>query len=340
MYECAAKAITRGLHVFDAETAHGLSIKGLKAAILPPITIPDNLAVEVAGLTFPSPFGVAAGYDKNGEVPHKLMQMGFGAVEVGTITPKPQAGNPKPRMFRLSSDKAVINRLGFNSRGADVAYANLSTLRHKDALPHVLGINVGANKDAVDKVADYVFGVEKFAPLADYLTVNISSPNTKGLRDLQKGDEFIRLIEETLSMRDAAPNRPPVFFKLAPDLEEAQIDILARQLIDYKIDGVILANTTIQRPDILNSRFKTEQGGLSGAPLKDISLATQQAFYNRLKGKVPIIGVGGIESFDDVQARQKAGAQLMQIYTAMVYEGFGLVRNLNKQLSHEIAGRS
>lgn len=335
-YSCIAKIATKVFHAVDAERAHILSIAALKnAPMLPTIDIPKGIEVKVAGLTFPSPFGVAAGYDKNGEIPHKMMQLGFGHVEVGTITPFPQPGNPKPRSFRLTPDRAVINRMGFNGVGAGVAYRNLSSLREQNLIKGILGINVGANKDSPNRVNDYVVGVRTFADVADYLTVNISSPNTSGLRDLQGGAEFIRLLESTIEARDKLKTRPPLFYKFAPDLTDEQIEEICKQLLKHKADGVILTNTTISRPP-LKSRFKNETGGLSGAPLKTLSLEVQKKFHAHLKKQIPIIGVGGIETIEDVRERLRHGAKLVQIYSAMVFSGFGLIHDLNQEMAKKL----
>ncbi len=306
------------LFQIDAERAHGMTIAGLKTVPMGPAPKSDPvLRTTLAGLEFPNPIGMAPGFDKNGEVPDALIRMGFGYAEVGTLTPRPQTGNPKPRIFRLVEDEAVINRLGFNNQGQDVAKPRLKRMRRRMG-NGVLGINIGANKDSDDRIADYVTGVRNMAPLADYLTVNISSPNTPGLRALQdKG-----ALEELLSavMEERGDHNVPVFLKVAPDLEPADIDDIIDVTMTRELDALIVSNTTITRPDLISSKA-VEQGGLSGAPLKDLALQRLKDFRQASGGEIPLIGVGGIASADDAYHRICAGASLVQLYTAMIYKG-------------------
>ncbi|MEP3224798.1 MAG: quinone-dependent dihydroorotate dehydrogenase [Parasphingorhabdus sp.] len=319
----------------DAEKAHSLTIAGLKALPLGPAPHSDSvLATTMAGLHFPNPVGMAPGFDKNGEVPDALVRMGFGFAEVGTLTPRPQTGNPKPRIFRLPQDRAVINRLGFNNQGQDKAIPRLSRMRRRMA-KGLLGINIGANKDSDDRIADYVIGVKNMAPLADYLTVNISSPNTPGLRALQDKGALEELLSAVMEARgDDRPrdDRPPVFLKVAPDLEPADIEDIVDVSMKQKIDALIISNTTISRPDLLSSN-KQETGGLSGNPLKSLALQRLRDFRATSGGKIPLIGVGGIASAEDAYARIKAGATLVQIYTAMIYEGPAIAKRINRELA-------
>lgn len=313
----------RGLFLFDAETAHGLSIAALKSGLVPGCALKADprLAVTVAGLQFPNPLGMAAGYDKNAEVPDALLRLGFGFAEVGTLTPKPQAGNPRPRIFRLEKDLAVINRLGFNNEGHAAALARLLARRPAG----IVGVNIGANKDSPDRIADYAQMTRLMAPLASYLTVNISSPNTPGLRALQDEGALSALLDAVLEARGNTVT--PVFLKLAPDLEPADIDSICRIALEKKLAALIVSNTTITRP-ALQSRHGGESGGLSGAPLRDLALQRLRDFRKASGGAIPLIGVGGIATVDDAWARIRAGATLIQLYSAMVYEGPALARRI------------
>lgn len=318
------------IHAIDPERAHRLSIEALKLAPLPPMPAGDEtLAIDVAGVRFPNPVGVAAGYDKDAEVPDALLGLGFGFVEVGSITPRPQEGNPKPRLFRLSEDRAVINRMGFNNAGADVAEQRLQKRRPRG----VLGINIGANKDSADRVADYAEMTRRMAPYASYLTANISSPNTPGLRALQDEGALTELLDAVMEAQGT--DGPPVFLKVAPDLEPADIDAIARIGMDKRLGALIVSNTTISRPP-LKSRDAGETGGLSGAPLKALALQRVRDFRKATGGALPLIGVGGISSVDDAWERICAGASLVQVYSAMVYEGPGLGRVIAKGLVHKL----
>ena len=298
----------------DAERAHRLTIAGLKMMPkLDPARFPDSLRSTVAGIEFPSPVGLAAGFDKDAEVPEQMLGMGFGFVEVGTVTPKPQKGNPRPRLFRLVEDRAVINRMGFNNDGQAAAYERL---RHTTHLHGVIGVNVGANKDSTDRIADYALVVRKMAPVARYLTINISSPNTPGLRGLQEEGE----LRELLAAVEEVRTDKPIFLKVAPDLEPGDHDRIARAALDHHVDALIVSNTTVSRPP-LKSRHASEAGGLSGEPLKSLASEALRAFRNASGGEIPLIAVGGIANADDAWERIKAGASLVQLYSAMVFQG-------------------
>lgn len=323
--------IRPAIHALDPERAHRFSIEALKLAPLPHSRHSDaSLSVKVAGIRFPNPVGVAAGYDKDAEVPDALLGLGFGFVEVGSITPRPQEGNPKPRLFRLSRDRAVINRMGFNNAGADVAERRL---RARAAKGGVIGINVGANKDSDDRIADYATMVRRMAPYASYLTANISSPNTPGLRALQDEGALTGLLDAVMEAPGA--DGPPVFLKVAPDLEPADVDAIARIAIDKGLGALIVSNTTIFRPD-LQSRDRDETGGLSGAPLKPLALQRLRDFRSATGGAIPLVGVGGIATIDDAWERIRAGASLVQVYSAMVYEAPGLGRSIARGLSRKL----
>ena len=315
--------IRPALFLLDPERAHGLALAALK--LLPnggTARSGGPLAVSVAGLSFPNPLGMAAGFDKNAEVPDALLGAGFGFAEVGSITPVPQAGNPKPRMFRLVEDRGVINRLGFNNAGADAAAARLARRLGK---PGIVGINIGANKDSADRIADYVTMTKVMAPLASYLAVNISSPNTPGLRALQDEAALTGLLDAVLAAR--GPSRVPVFLKVAPDLTPADIDAISRIAIDKGLAALIVSNTTITRPP-LRSRYAGESGGLSGAPLRELAQQRLRDFRKASGGAIPLVGVGGIGSAEDAWARIRAGASLVQLYSAMAFDGPDIARRI------------
>ncbi len=319
------------LFTLDAERAHGLALSALR--LRQPFGRPaarGKLASEVAGLRFPNPVGVAAGFDKDGEVPDALLALGFGFAEVGSITPLPQTGNPKPRLFRLTADGAVINRMGFNNGGAAEAVKRLVARRDR---PGIVGVNIGANKDSPDRIADYAAMTRLMAPLASYLAVNISSPNTPGLRALQDEGALTALLDAVFQARgEVCPaGAPPVFLKVAPDLEPPDIAAIARIAIDRKLGALIVSNTTITRPR-LRSRHVGEAGGLSGAPLRDLALARLRDFRHATGGELPLVGVGGIATAQDAWARIRAGASLVQLYSAMVYEGPGIARRIVRGL--------
>ena len=315
------------LFLADAETAHGLSLAALR--LLPSRPAPANPILQqcVAGLDFPNPVGLAPGYDKNAEVFQAAYGLGFGFVEVGSVTPRPQSGNPRPRLFRLVEDNAVINRMGFNNDGMEAVAARLQA-SPSDRRFGPLGINVGANKDSEDRIADYVIATKRLAGHADYVTVNISSPNTPGLRALQDKAALDDLLAR---VKEATPSDKPVFLKVAPDLEPADIDDIAASVIEHKIDALIVSNTTITRP-VLRSPHATETGGLSGAPLRDLAQQRLVDFRKATGGTIPLIGVGGIASAQDCYARIRAGASLVQLYSALVYEGPTLARRINDGL--------
>lgn len=314
------------VHATDGEAAHNLTLAALqplpraRRALTSPV-----LATELAGLHFPNPVGLAPGFDKDARVAHAMPHFGFGFVEVGTLTPLPQDGNPRPRLFRLVEDRAVVNRMGFNNGGQAKAADRIACLR-RYGLPVPLGINIGANKDSADRIADYAKGTAAMAPLADYLTVNISSPNTPGLRALQDRGALEALLDGVAAAQPAGAAKP-VFLKVAPDLEPADIDDIVAVAIDKRLAAIIVSNTTITRPP-LASRHADEAGGLSGAPLHDLALQRLRDFRRASGGAVPLIGVGGISNADQAWARIRAGASLIQIYSAMVFEGPGLAARI------------
>lgn len=314
------------LFALDPERAHKLTVKALALSPKRGPAPAGALETEVAGLSFPNPLGMAAGFDKDAEVPDELLGLGFGFAEVGSITPLPQAGNPKPRLFRLVEDRAVINRMGFNNSGAEVARQRL---QRRAGRPGVVGINIGANKDSEDRIADYAKMTRIMAPLASYLAVNISSPNTPGLRALQDESALTGLLEAVFEAR--GESGPPVFLKVAPDLEPADVDAIARIAADTGLAALIVSNTTVTRPG-LKSRHASETGGLSGAPLRDLALERLRDFRKATGGTIPLVGVGGIASAEDAWARIRAGASLVQLYSAMVYEGPGLPARVTRGL--------
>ncbi len=314
------------LFALDPERAHRLTVRSLALSPRSGPPAPGPLATTIAGLDFPNPLGMAAGFDKDGEVPDQLLGLGFGFTEVGSITPRPQAGNPKPRLFRLVEDRAVINRMGFNNGGAEQARKRLARRKGR---PGIVGINIGANKDSSDRIADYAVMSRLMAPLASYLAVNISSPNTPGLRALQDEGALTGLLDAVIDAR--GEGGPPVFLKVAPDLEPADVDAIARIAIERQLGALIVSNTTITRP-ALHSRHAGETGGLSGAPLRDLAQQRLRDFRKATGGAIPLVGVGGIASTEDAWARIRAGASLVQLYSAMVYEGPGLPRRILRGL--------
>jgi dihydroorotate dehydrogenase len=322
------------LRLMDAEDAHGLAIRALKLA--PRVRRPDpddGLAVRAFGLIFPNPVGMAAGFDKNAEVPDTLLRLGFGFVEAGTITPRPQRGNPRPRVFRLQADGGVINRLGFNSQGAE---AVLKRLAARAEAGGIVGINVGANKDSPDRVADYVALIERFASVASYVTVNISSPNTPGLRALQQATALDDLLARVVDARErVAPNAgpTPVLLKIAPDLSLADLDDVVGIARSRRVDGMIVGNTTLARPPSLReAKLAKEVGGLSGRPLLPLATRMLAETYVRVEDVFPLIGVGGIDSGAAALAKIRAGATLLQLYSALVFRGLGLVTEIKAAL--------
>ncbi len=320
----------------DPETAHRLTLKALQALpFAPPKARDPKLAVKAFGLAFANPLGLAAGFDKNAQAVAGLLSAGFGFVEVGTLTPLPQSGNPAPRLFRLVADGGVINRLGFNNFGYETARERLAAERPQG----ILGVNVGPNRDAADRIADYCLGVKTFAPLASYFTINISSPNTPGLRDLQRRDGLDALIARVLDAREAQAQRRPVLIKIAPDLGLDEIDDIVDVARRRRIDGIIVSNTTIGRPPTLKSPQAREAGGLSGRPL--FALATQclAQVYLRVEGDFPLIGCGGIDSVEAAATKMEAGASLLQLYTALIYRGPALIEEILLGLSRLVEAR-
>jgi len=318
---------TAALRILDAETAHGLAIKALKSGLGPRDggRADPMLATPLAGLALPNPVGLAAGFDKDAEVPDAMLATGCGFVECGTVTPLPQAGNPRPRLFRLRADRAVINRLGFNNKGLE-AFAQRLAGRARQG---IVGANLGANKDTQDRVADYVAGLTRLQGLCDYFTVNVSSPNTPGLRNLQSRDALDELLARLAAARAGAT---PVFLKVAPDLEDSEIGDIAEAVTRHGFDGIIVSNTTLSRPPSLISPEKSETGGLSGAPLFDLSTEVLRRF-RRATPDMVLIGVGGIASGADAYAKIRAGAAAVQLYSALAYEGPGLIGRIKKDLA-------
>ena len=323
------------LRWLDAEDAHRLAIQGLK--LLPAIKPrPDDakLAVRAFGLNFPNPVGMAAGFDKNAEVPDALLRLGFGFVEIGSVTPRPQSGNPRPRLFRLERDEAVINRMGFNNDGAEAVLRRLAARAEHGG---IVGVNVGANKDSADRVADYVRLIETFAPVASYFTVNISSPNTPGLRNLQQAAQLDELLSKVLEARDRVRRKAgdtPVLLKIAPDLSLAELDDVVHVARSRGVDGMIVSNTTLARPNSLREQLRAkEQGGLSGRPLFRLSTRMVAETFVRVEGAFPLIGVGGIDSGGAALTKIRAGASLIQLYSSLVYKGLGLVESIKADLT-------
>jgi dihydroorotate dehydrogenase len=323
----------RLLYALDPEDAHRLAIRMLQLAPLPPASADDSrLATRVYGLNFSNPIGIAAGFDKHAEIPDALLRAGFGFVEVGTVTPLPQAGNPRPRLFRLDADQAVINRLGFNSEGAD---AVLRRLAARAGAGGIVGINVGANKDSADRVADYVRLIEKFAAVASYVTVNISSPNTPGLRDMQQADVLDDLLARVIDARERVTKNAgptPVLLKIAPDLSLADLDDVVGIARARRVDGVIIGNTTVTRPAGLRDAQSREAGGLSGRPLLPLADRMLAETYVRVEGVFPLVGAGGIDSGTSALSKIRAGASLVQVYSGLVFRGLGLVGEIKVAL--------
>jgi dihydroorotate dehydrogenase len=319
----------------DAEDAHAFAVKALRVAPLPRRRVDDtSLAVRAFGLNFPNPVGMAAGFDKHAEVPDALLRLGFGFVEVGTVTPVPQPGNPRPRLFRLAPDEGVINRLGFNSEGAE---AVLRRLAARAGSGGIVGVNVGANKDSADRIADYVRQIELFAPVASYFTCNISSPNTPGLRDLQQGKVFEELLSRVMDVRSRMNREAgvtPVLIKIAPDLTLGELDDLVGAARRHRVDGMIVGNTTLVRPARLRDQTTAhEPGGLSGRPLFALATRMLAETYVRVEGAFALVGVGGIDSGASALAKIRAGACLMQIYSSLVFRGLGLVGEIKTHLA-------
>ena len=322
------------LNALDPEQAHGLTVKMLKLApALRSAADDKRLAMRAFKLNFPNPVGMAAGFDKHAEVPDTLLRLGFGFVEVGTITPKPQPGNPRPRVFRLTADGGIINRLGFNSQGADVALRRLAARANAGG---IVGINVGANKDSGDRAADYVWLIERFAPVASYVTVNVSSPNTPGLRNLQQAGALDDLLARVVDARErmvAQAGPTPVLLKIAPDLTLAELDDVVGIARARRVDGMIVGNTTLSRPASLRDAVKGKKaGGLSGRPLFPLATRMLAETYVRVEDAFPLIGSGGIDSGAAALAKFRAGASLIQLYSALVFHGLGLIAEIKAEL--------
>jgi dihydroorotate dehydrogenase len=314
----------RLLRLLPPETAHRATLRLLRMAkpLLSAAPADDpRLQVRAFGLTFPNPLGLAAGFDKDAEVPEAMLKLGFGFVECGTVTPRPQPGNPRPRLFRLKEDRAVINRMGFNNAGMESAASRLTRRRQSG----ITGINIGANKDSADRIADYRAAFARLAPLADYVAVNVSSPNTPGLRTLQNRDELERLLGALREERSRQTARKPLLLKIAPDLGDDALADVAAVTLAFEVDGIIATNTTIERPPSLSGSNAREAGGLSGAPLFARSTAVLKALRARLGDRVALVGAGGIGSGAEAYAKIRAGATLVQLYTALSYQGPGLV---------------
>jgi dihydroorotate dehydrogenase len=327
------------LGLLDAENAHRLAVHGLKVMPRGPAPADDaRLSVRVFGLNFPNPIGMAAGFDKHGEVPDALLRLGFGFVEVGTVTPRPQPGNPRPRLFRLAGDEGVINRLGFNSEGAQAVLARLAA---RAGCGGLVGVNVGANKESPDRIADYVSLIETFAPVASYFTVNISSPNTPGLRDLQQGRLFDELLARVMDARARVSRQAgltPLLIKIAPDLTLNELDDIVGAARRRRVDGMIVGNTTLARPPSLqDAKTAKESGGLSGRPLFALSTRMLAETYVRAEGAFPLVGAGGIDSGRTALAKIRAGACLVQLYSSLVFRGLGLVGEIKAALVQELA---
>ncbi|MCP4329209.1 MAG: quinone-dependent dihydroorotate dehydrogenase [Alphaproteobacteria bacterium] len=327
--------IGRLLRALPPEAAHRLTIRALAAGLGPRRRrITTSLSATVFGLEFPNPLGLAAGFDKDAEVVGPALDLGFGFVETGSITPRPQPGNPKPRMFRLTADQAVINRLGFGGRGMEAAAERLAAFRRRDATA-LVGINIGKNRETEDAAADYAAVARRLAPYASYLVINVSSPNTPGLRALQGKDELARLVD---AVRDAVGDpAPPVVVKIAPDLEADDRAAVAAVTQEAEIDGLIIGNTTVSRPPGLTDPARGEEGGLSGRPLMPLSTAVLSDMYVRTAGRIPLIGLGGVASGGDAYVKIRAGASLVQLYTALVYQGPDLVPAILEALAERLA---
>lgn len=317
------------LLVLPPEQAHELAIKGLELGLYPRAAGPDDerLVQTVFGLDFPNPLGMAPGFDKNARVPRELLAVGFGFVEVGTLTPRPQSGNPAPRLFRSTSDRAIINRLGFNNEGQEMALFGLM-----DRPQGIVGVNIGAGRDSEDRIADYVSGIERMAPVASYLTVNISSPNTPGLRDLQAPDALDALLKRVQAARASLTTRPPLLVKLAPDLADEDLPEIVGVIVANGVDGIVVSNTTLARYGLKDASFARETGGLSGRPLFVRSTRMLARVYRLTEGKLPLVGVGGIDSSETALTKIAAGASLIQLYTGLVFEGLGLIERIKQAL--------
>jgi dihydroorotate dehydrogenase len=330
LHDLAAHA----LQVLDPEDAHRTTIRLLAMGIGPRAAADDPpLPTTLAGLALPNPVGLAPGFDKNAEVAGAMLAAGFGFVECGTVTPLPQAGNPRPRLFRLTEDHAVINRMGFNNVGLERFAANLARPRSRSALGGVVGANIGANKDAADRIGDYVTGLKRLWGHADYFTVNVSSPNTPGLRALQTGAALAELMGRVAEARAGLAGAAPIFLKVAPDLEEREVEEIAETAVQHRFDGIVVGNTTLSRPADLASRWRGEAGGLSGTPLLALSTRVLGQFHAAARGRLALIGAGGIGSGADAYTKLRAGASAVQLYSNLVFEGPGLVTRIRRELA-------
>jgi dihydroorotate dehydrogenase len=326
------------LHALDPETAHHLTIRGLSLMPVPAAPKDDErLAVDAFGRGFPNPVGLAAGFDKQCEVPDQLLSLGFGFVELGGVVPKPQAGNPRPRLFRLTQDEAVINRFGLNSDGLDAARRRLSRRRDR---PGIVGVNIGANKDSADRIADYVACVRGLCGLTDFLTINVSSPNTPGLRDLQGEaflDDLLARCIDARQLADEGRRRTTILLKIAPDISLETLDAIVATALKRGIDGLTVSNTTVARPDALKEKaLAGETGGLSGRPLFRPSTRLLAQAFRRVERRIPLIGVGGVDSAETAWAKIRAGASLIQLYSAMIYKGPGLIGEIKRGLLEKL----
>jgi dihydroorotate dehydrogenase len=322
----AARLGAKAMRLLEPEAAHRATVRLMASPFAPRFLVRADpmLRTRIAGIDVPNPLGLAAGFDKNAEVPDAMLRLGFGFVEVGAVTPRAQPGNDRPRVFRLVEDEAVVNRYGFNNDGLGAVAARLARRRRKG----VVGVNLGANKDSPDRAADYVEGVIGLEGLVDFYTVNVSSPNTPGLRALQDSAALGDLLQRVVAARDGLKVKAPLFLKIAPDLTDAEKADIADAAATHKVDALIVANTTLTRPSSLKSRHSSESGGLSGKPLFAPSTALLAEFHRALRGAVPLIGVGGVSSAEDAYAKIRAGASFVQLYTALIYQGPALIAEI------------
>jgi dihydroorotate dehydrogenase len=324
------------LFALAPERAHRLALRAIAAGLVPHARLsPDpRLRRHLLGLDFQNPLGLAAGFDKNAEAPNALLELGFGFVEAGTVTPRPQQGNPRPRLFRLERDEAIVNRLGFNNDGADLVHRRLAARRRHG----IVGVNIGANRDSGDRITDYAAGVARFADVADYLVINVSSPNTPGLRALQARAQIEELISRVNEARRASPvpKQPPLLVKVGPDLDESEIRGIAEVALATGVDGLIVGNTTVARPSSLKSRHASAPGGLSGKPLLALSTSCLATMYRLTHGRIPVIGCGGIANGADAYTKIRAGASLVQLYSALAFRGPGLVARIKRELAAKL----
>ena len=333
------------LFALEPEAAHEATLRSLEAGLHPRQTGPDDprLEVNVWGLGFPNPIGIAAGFDKDARVPDAIMRIGFGFAEIGTVTPRAQVGNPTPRVFRLVADRALINRLGFNNGGHQAALTRLARRARSGSIGGIVGVNVGANKDSSDRTADYVAGITTFNNVASYFTVNISSPNTPGLRDLQAPAALDELLTRVMAARAAliavGQPRRPIIVKIAPDIAEADLPAICERLMAHGVDGIAVANTSLARQGLTDQVKAKEAGGVSGRPVFQRSTAMLARIYTLTGGKLPLIGIGGIDSGETALAKFEAGASLVQLYTGLIYEGPGLIERIKRHLCADLDRR-